>query len=97
MRVNISANGSVIIVGSPTRLANTGDQAIAGHGPETNAAHAKLAINSPSSAAQFAAQPNPNTVARPQLRLARLLPKQVQCFELLAKFRFFGVGRHTCS
>src|SRR5437867_4228908 len=66
MRVSKSAKGSVIMIvlPSPARLLHAGDQAVGGHVAETNPADAELAIDGASPAAELAAEPNANALAR---------------------------------
>src|SRR6185437_10844310 len=66
MRVSMSARESVImlIAPSPASLLDARNQAIAGHVTKTNATDAEFAIHRARPAAQFAAQPNPNALAR---------------------------------
>src|SRR5262249_30469961 len=73
-RVNMSAMGSVImaVLSSPARLFDAGDEPVARHVPETDAANGELAVDRPRPAAQAAAQPNANLVARPELGLGRV-------------------------
>src|SRR5262245_10860989 len=77
-RVRKSASGSVIIAllsPSPARLLDAGDQPVAGHAAETDPAHAELPIDRPRPAAQLAAQPDADALARRHLHLVRgLLP-----------------------
>src|SRR5437868_1514683 len=68
MRVSMSASGSVIMAVSPSPacLLDARDQAIAGHPTKTNPADAELPVVGPRPAAQLAAQPDADDVARPQ-------------------------------
>src|SRR5919108_2326932 len=75
MRVSMSARLSVIMVGapSPAGLLDAGDQAVAGHVAEADAADAELAVDGAGPAAQLAAQPDADHLARRhQLGLDRL-------------------------
>src|ERR1051325_11477142 len=85
IRVNMSAIGSVIM-GSvsllPAGLGHTGDQALARHVAEADAAEAELAVNRPRPAAQPATQADANSVARPQLALGRLAAGNLKLLEL---------------
>src|SRR5205085_1429336 len=89
MRVSMSAIGSVIMAWvpfrSPARLAHAGDQAAAGHVPETDAADAELAVDGPRPPAQLAAQADADLLARRHLDLLRVAPVGLQLRHLLAK------------
>jgi len=76
----------------PTRLSNAGDETVGRETAEANPAHAELAVYGPRAAADFAAEPDANQIARTQLRLGRLAPVQIERFHLLAKSGRFGVG-----
>jgi hypothetical protein len=75
----------------PARLPDTGNQAIAGHVPETNAANAELAINRPATAAQFAAHPNADLFPRQHLHLVWVFAMRFELNHLLTESGFFGV------
>src|ERR1700722_15975043 len=96
IRVNISANGSVIMVGSPSpaRLRHAGNQPVAGHVAETDPADTKLAIHCPRPATQLAAQANADLLARQHLHLAGVLQVGLQLLHLLAKPDYLRLGRH---
>src|SRR5436190_2158011 len=66
MRVSMSARGSVIMVGcpSPAGLHDAGDQSIAGHVAEADAADAELPVHGPRPAAQPATQPDADDLTR---------------------------------
>jgi hypothetical protein len=57
MRVNISAIGSVCILGSPTRFQHAGNLAFEGEAAETDAAHLEFAQKSARTSANAAAIP----------------------------------------
>src|SRR5262249_24988146 len=67
MRVSMSARESVIMVvwPSPARLRDARDQPVTGHAAETDAADAELAVDGAGPAAQAAAQPDADLLARP--------------------------------
>src|SRR4051812_39384400 len=94
MRVSMSANGSVIMVeSSPARLLHARDQPIARHVAKTDTADAELAVHGPRPAAQLAAQPNANALARRHFDLVRSAPAGFQLGQLLAKLHVFRFGR----
>src|ERR1700675_868127 len=75
MRVSMSANGSVImVVSSPARFLDAGNQAVARHVAEADAANAEFAIDGARPAAQLAAQANADALARRHLDLVRSAP-----------------------
>src|SRR4051794_12122075 len=70
MRVSRSARGSVImVVPSPARLHDPGDQPVEGQVTEADPAHAELAVHRPGPAAQPAAQADADAIARQELDL----------------------------
>src|SRR4051812_38137451 len=79
VRVSMSAIGSVIMVGvSPPRFLDPGDQPVTGQVAEADPADAELAVDGPRPAAQLAAEPNPDHVARPDALLLRVPPAGFQ-------------------
>src|SRR5262249_1098917 len=75
MRVSMSAMGSVIMARflSPARFLDAGNQSVRRHAAETDPADAELAIDRPRPAAQLAAQPYADALARLELDLCRVL------------------------
>src|SRR5260370_14070594 len=71
MRVSMSATGSVImaVLLSPARFFDAGNQPVAGHVAEADAADAELPIDGPWPAAQLAAQPAAALLPRRQADL----------------------------
>src|SRR5262245_39784845 len=73
MRVSMSATGSVImgLPSSPDRLGNAGDHAATRQVAEADPADAELAVDRPRPAAQLAAEPDADALARGHLHLVR--------------------------
>src|SRR5262249_37185667 len=97
MRVSMSANESVIMVvaASPAGLLDARDQPLAGHVGETDPADAELAVHGAGAAAQLAAQPHADLVARPhRLDLLRIALALLQPLQLLVELDVFRFGRH---
>src|SRR5262245_51157310 len=101
-RVRMSGNGSVIIAVSPSpaRLADAGDQPVAGHAAEADPADAELAVHRPRPAAQLAPQPDLDDLARLQqlglvalrrVRVGQFLLVRLQRLDLLAEAGLFRV------
>src|SRR5579875_2321564 len=97
MRVNISANGSVIIekAPSPTGLFDARNQAIAGHVAKTDATDAELAINGARPPAQLATQPYPDAFAWRHLHFGIRLFAGFQLGQLFLEFDEFRFGSHV--
>src|SRR5579884_2204130 len=99
MRVSMSATVSVIMVvgPSPARLGDAGDQPVAGHVAEADAADAELAVHRPRPPAQFAAQPDADDVARPHgPHLLVAAARRFQARHLLLILDVLRLGRHEC-
>src|SRR5438552_3827181 len=97
MRVNMSANESVIMVvaASPAGFLDAGDQPVAGHVAKTDPADAKLTVDGAGAAAQLAAQADADALARQhRLHLAGVALGVLQPLQLLAKSDVFRFGRH---
>src|SRR6516162_4771963 len=97
MRVSMSARESVIMVGSssPAGLRDAWDQAVAGHAAETDAADAELAVDRPRPAAQPAAQPDADLLARQELVLLRVALVRLQLLHALDELDVLCFGRHV--
>src|SRR5579884_11031 len=97
----MSAMGSVImavqILFLPAGLAQAGDKPVAGEVAEADAADAELAEDRPGPAAQFAAEPDANPLARLHQLLGVVLAVALRLFQLL-KLAFeadaLGGNRH---
>src|SRR5262249_2795464 len=85
MCVSMSASGAVIMGAflSAARLRHAGNEPVAGHVAEADAANAKFAVHRPRASAQPAAQPDADLVARPHLRLVGLPLAELQRGHLL--------------
>src|SRR5262249_41748037 len=96
IRVSMSAMGSVIMVGtsSPAGLLDAGDQPVAGHVAEADTANPELAVDRPRPAAQPAAEPDLDALARRHLHLVRVALAGLQLGHLLLESRHLRFGRH---
>src|SRR5207302_9799922 len=96
MRVSMSAIGSVImaLILSPTRFLDAGDQPVAGHVAEADAADAELAIHGAGPAAQPAAHTDADLVARAQLVLGRVALVGLDPGQVAAEFNQLRFGGH---
>src|SRR5690348_17297675 len=99
MRVSMSARLSVIMVGSPSPagLLDAGNQAVAGHVAEADAADAELAVDGARPAAQLAAQPDADALARRHLDGAVRLAAGLQLGQLLLEADELRFGGHRGS
>src|SRR5690349_7232010 len=79
---------------SPTRLLNAGDEALAGHVAEADAADAELAVHRPRPPAQLAAALDPDLLAHRHLHRGAGLPAGLQLRQLLAELDVLRFGRH---
>src|SRR5262245_46990700 len=95
-RVRKSASGSVIMAwpSSPAGLLDAGDQPVAGHAAEADPADAELAVHRPRPAAQLAAQPDADALARRELHLVGAPLPGLELGQLLAELHVLRFGRH---
>src|SRR5260370_9654752 len=100
MRVSMSATVSVIMgrLPSPARLGDAGDQPVAGHVPEADAADAELAVDRPRPPAQLAAQADADDVARPHgPHLLVAAARRLQPGHLFLVLDELRLGRHVLA
>src|SRR5882762_8480361 len=97
-RVNMSAIGSVIMVGnplcSPARLLDARNQPLVGHVAKADSADAELAIDRAGPAAQAAAQANLDPVARPQLLFGGVFLVRLDLLEIALELDTLRRSRH---
>src|SRR5262249_51262962 len=93
MRVSMSEIGSVIMVASsPACFLDAGNQPVAGHAAEADAADAEFPIYRAGPAAQAAAEPNADLVARAELGLLRVAFIGFKLRQLFLELGAFGGG-----
>src|SRR5947208_15375912 len=97
MRVSMSAMGSVIMAQflSPARLLDAGNQSVGRHVAEADPADAKLAVDGPRPAAQLAAQPHADALARRELDLGGVLLVGLPLRHLLLEPDILRFGSHA--
>src|SRR5581483_3630121 len=79
----------------PARFLDAGDQALQGHVPEANAAHAELAVDGARPAAQPAAHADADPVARPELLgLGRVALGGVELGQVAVELDEMSFGGH---
>src|SRR3954451_3226302 len=99
IRVSMSANESVIMVGgpSPAGLLDARDQPVAGHVAEADPADAELAVDGARPAAQLAPQPDADLLARQHLDLVRRALAGLELGQLLLELHDLRFGCHVGS
>jgi hypothetical protein len=80
--------------GLPARLLDSRNQPLVGHPSKANAAYAELAIDGPGSAAEAAAHPDLDPVARPEFFLGRAFLVRLEPNKIPLKLNTFRCRGH---